>query len=148
MKNLIQCPTCVKNTFDCKTCNGLGLVDQELYEQLTALANKLRTDTQIPHQYFAVSTLFLVNVSLTENPDHNQVYAVYKFDEINKYFKVDALTVNVPAKDAEHVAVALLEFINQPMSEYESEIRAYDDQLTIEELKSFKMRFSRFEASY
>ncbi|MFX3643459.1 MAG: hypothetical protein ACE3L7_33210 [Candidatus Pristimantibacillus sp.] len=148
MKKLIQCPTCVKNTFDCKTCSGLGLVDQELYEQLMALTNKLRTETQIPHQYFAVSTLFLVNVSLTENPDHNQVYAIYKFDGINKYIKVETMTVNVPTEHAKDLVVALFEFINQPMSEYESEIRAYDDQLTVEELELFKLRFSRFEASY
>lgn len=148
MKKLIQCPTCVRNTFDCKTCSGLGVVDQEVYEQLTALANKLRTETQIPHQYFAVSTLFLVNISLTENPDHNQVYAIFKFDEINKYIKVETLTVNVPTENANDLVVALFEFINQPMSVYESEIRAYDDQLTVEELESFKLRFSRFEANY
>lgn len=148
MKNLIQCPSCSRNNFECKTCSGLGLVEQELYEKLVALANKLRTETQIPYQYFVVSTLLLVNISLTQNPDHNQVYAIYKFDEINKFIKVDALTVNVPTESSNYLVAALLEFINQPMSEYESEIRAYHEQLTVEELETFKLNFSKFEANY
>ncbi|UAL49816.1 hypothetical protein K7887_22110 (plasmid) [Sutcliffiella horikoshii] len=61
--------------------------------QAEELANVLVSNTQIPHQYFEHGSLFILNVSTSENAI--QEYAFYKKDEGTKcYYKFESLTVS------------------------------------------------------
>lgn len=56
------------------------------------LALKLINYTHIPHQYFEIGSLFLRNVSSSE--DSLQEYRVYKKDNDNQYIMVESYTVS------------------------------------------------------
>lgn len=63
-------------------------------EQMRKLANKLKSESQIPHQYFQIGSLFLVNVSSSEDPDCNWEYEIYKLDDDGNAYLFEFYTVN------------------------------------------------------
>ena len=62
-------------------------------KQLKELAETLVSTTHIPHQYFEVGSLLLINVSYS--PDGLQEYSTFKKDELNHmYYKFESLTIS------------------------------------------------------
>jgi hypothetical protein len=146
-----QCPLCNDALYlnsSCTLCEGTRVVDRDLYDRFYALAQKLRNETQIPHQYFEIDSLVLYNVSLSGDPDRFQEYAVYKRREDGNITKVESITVNAPSTRVSTLAGLLMSINKQPLSDFTDQIRAYRDQLTAEEFEAFKKRFAFFAAAY
>lgn len=151
MSKHIECPNCRTLSLPrCFACNGSGKVDKELYNQYYALAAELRNNTQIPYKFFEIENLVLINISLSEDPNRYQEYAVYRRSEDGGYTKIESITVNAPRTQAPILKLAglFMSISKQPMSDFKTHIRAYDDKLTADEYEAFKKRFAAHEAVY
>jgi hypothetical protein len=153
MPNQMTCPCC--NTLDlrlkldngiCTICGNTRSINEDKLTAFMELADNLYHHTQIPHQYFELGNLFLRNVSLTEEPDRNQVFVVYRKQADGGFAQIEILTVN--SKSPEAVCAALLRCDNLHVEQFAENIRIYDDQVTAEELEAFKKRFDAFALTY
>jgi len=137
----VKCPVCSDpkhSNLPCTLCEETRFVDQDLYNRFYSLATKLQNETQIPHQYFEIESLVLYNVSLSQDPDRFQEYAVYKRGDDGSITKVESITVNAPSMKSSTLAGLLMTINKQPLSAFSEQIRAYRDQLTAEEYEAFK----------
>lgn len=117
-------------------------------DRYTTLAGILRNEIQIPYKYFEIDNLLLINTSITEDPNHFQEYAVFRQDENGGYTQVESVTVNANATSINSLAGTLKSISKLPITDFEVQIRAYDDHLTSEEFEAFKNRFAIHEANY
>lgn len=151
MSETVKCPNCRVNlqrkTVDCVVCSESGEVEKKLYNQYVKLAAKLRKETQILYKYFEIENLLLVNISLTQDPNRYQEYAVYRREKDGSLTKVESVTVNSPNTSRISLAALFMSISRQPLSDFDSQIRAYNDKLTAEEFETFKSRFAAYEAA-
>ncbi|MGV2887570.1 hypothetical protein [Paenibacillus taichungensis] len=153
LREPVKCPHCRSLVIlhpGCVACDGTGLVEKELYDRYYALATKLRNKIQIPYKYFEIENLVLVNISFSEDPNRYQEYGVYRRDEDGGYTKIESITVNGTRTQSPilELSALLMSISKQPLSNFESQIRAYDDKLTADEYEAFKKRFAAHEAAY
>lgn len=117
------------------------------------LANTLVNTTQIPYQWFEYGSLLLMNVSLTEDPNHFQEYHVYKKDdETQQYYLFESITVNAMAeyelsywlKEQERKNINEMIAItgSKPLKDTDA------TKFSFEAVESFKCRFNKLAASY
>jgi len=147
MSDQVICPLCTRQLFTakCFVCGGASKVEKGIFDLYYALAAKLRDETQIMYQYFEIESLLLVNISLTQDPNRFQEYAVFRRTEEGGYTKVESVTVNAKQTHLSDLTGLFMSISKQPMSDFEAQIRAYDDHLTYEEFESFKQRFAAYE---
>lgn len=151
MREHVKCPQCYELLLpSCYVCNGTRLIDKEHYKRFAVLAKTLRNKIQIPYKYFEIDNLLLINTSITEDPNRFQEYAVFRQVEEGSYLQVESVTVNAKAKPRHISSLVgiLMSISKQPISDFEVQIRAYDDKLTSEEYEAFKNRFAIHEAAY
>lgn len=151
MSNQVECPSCngmLQKGLKCVVCDGTRVVDKELFDRFYGLAKKLRHETQIPHKFFEVESLLLYNVSLSEDPNRYQEYAVYKRGEDGGYINVESVTMNGASTKASELAGILMSINKQSLDEFGDQIRIFDDQVSALEFEVFKERFAAFESSY
>ncbi|RRJ54931.1 hypothetical protein EHV15_35765 [Paenibacillus oralis] len=154
MSEQVKCPHCRSMLIlnpGCTACAGSGVVEKKLFNRYHALATKLRNKIQIPYKYFEIENLVLINISLSEDPNRYQEYAVYRRDEDGGgYTKIESITVNGTRTQRPilRLVALLMSISKQPLSDFESHIRAYDDKLTADEFEAFKVSFAAYEAAY
>lgn len=148
MGEQVKCPNCREQLLQdstCAACGGSGNVAKKLYNRYYSLASILRK-TQIKYKYFEIENLLLINISLTQDPNRFQEYAVFRSDEDGGYTQVESVTVNARPIRISSLAGLLMSISRQPLTDFETQIRAYDDFLTPEDIENFKRRFAIYEA--
>lgn len=145
-------PLLAKAILDKKPSLGFGESNVRLHDairtclQFESLAEKLYHQTQIPHQYFEIGNLFLRNISLTEEPNRHQVYAVYRKQDDGSFAQIEALCVNTGSPDS--VYASLRRFDALPIKKFTDMISSFNDIVTKDEVEAFKERFAIFEKNY
>ncbi|NLP52058.1 hypothetical protein [Bacillus sp. RO1] len=123
--------------------------------QAEEIVELLTTSTQIPNQYFEYGSLFILNVSSSE--DAIQEYALYKKDEETAcYYKFESITVTWYEKEKllSYLIESDLQDINSMTAAasdtcLKASNRPYlDDIMSFEKMGRFKKAFERFKEVY
>lgn len=132
------------------------ILTKEISEEFSIeqIAERLVSSTQVPSQYFEYGSLFLLNVSFSE--ESLQEYAVYKKDdETGSYYKFESLTVSWFKADV--LAATLKEYDETPIEEMNSgfpvqSLREYRGIcahiFSFKNLEIFKKAFTDFKEKY
>jgi len=112
------------------------------------LAETLNNHTQIPYKYFEVGSLLLVNVSLSEDPNRFQEYAVHKRTAEGGFTKVESMTVNGNDTTVLSLAKLLMSIDKQSIDSFSEFVRMFDENTSLAEFEDFKLRFAKFEKNY
>lgn len=124
-------------------------------KQSVELADLLVNNTQIPHQYFEFGSLFLLNVSSSE--DAIQEYAFYKKDESSEcYYKFESVTVswckkeiiqsNLETWDQQNIDDMKSIMSDVPLKEARREF--IDHIIPFRQMELFKQAFEKFKQAY